>query len=112
MAASKNDKEAYSLLSEYSALYKLKYGQAPILNKYKEKWGMLSIIEDFGVDGVSKTLKYYFKINRDGHSLSWLYNNFSNIHLSRLASEKDDRIRAAAREKTRQLRAEYLNGIH
>lgn len=111
MAASKSDKEPYALLSEYSKLYQLRYKQAPILNKYKEKWGMSSLIEDFGKDGVLDTLHYYFKINREGHSLSWFYNNFSTIHSSRLSAEKDDKIRAAAREKTRQIRAEYLNGI-
>lgn len=111
MAANKNDKDAYSLLSEYAQLYWERYSQPPIINKYKEKWGMSSLVEDFGRDGVSKTLIYYFKTNREGHSLPWFYNNFSSIHLSRLASEKDDKIRAAARTKTRQLRAEYLNGI-
>lgn len=111
MAANKNDKDAYSLLSEYSRLYQARYAQPPIVNKYKEKWGMSSLVEDFGREGVSRTLAYYFKTNREGHSLSWFYNNFSNIHLSRLASEKDDKIRAAARAKTRQLRAEYLNGL-
>lgn len=112
MAANKSDKDAFALLSEYSKLYQTKYGNAPVLNKYKEKWGMSSLVEDFGRDGVSQTLTYYFKINREGHSLSWFYNNFSNIHLSRLASEKDAKIRAEAREKTKQLRAEYLNGIY
>jgi hypothetical protein len=111
VAASKSDKDAFALLSEYSKLYHMKYGQPPILNKYKEKWGMSSLVEDFGKDGVSRTLHYYFKLNRDGHALPWFYNNFSNIHLSRLASEKDDKIRAAARAKTRQLRAEHLNGL-
>ena len=112
MAASKaNDKDAYSLLSEYSRLYELKYKQSPIVNKYKEKWGMSSLVDDFGREGVGKTLTYYFKINREGHSLSWFYNNFSTLHLSRLNAEKDDRIRAAARAKTRQLRAEYLDGL-
>lgn len=111
MTANKNDKDAFILLSEYSSLYHDKYHQAPVINKYKEKWAMSSLTEDFGRDGVSKTLKYYFKINRDGHSLSWFYNNFSNIHMSRLSAEKDDKIRAAARAKTRQLRAEYLDGL-
>lgn len=111
MAVNKSDKDSYSLLSEYSKLYHAKYGQPPILNKYKEKWGMSSLVEDFGKEDVSRTLNYYFKINREGHSLPWFYNNFSNIHLSRLSAEKDDKIRAAVREKTRQLRAEYLNGL-
>lgn len=111
MAASKNDKEVYLLLSKYSSLYEAKYGHKPILNKYKEKWGMASIIEDFGVDPVKETLEYYFRLSKEGHSLPWFYNNFSTVHTSRLSSEKDDRMRAVAREKTRQLRAEYLNGL-
>jgi hypothetical protein len=111
VAASKIDKEAFSLLSEYSKLYQVKYGSLPVINKYKEKWGMASLLEDFGGEGVRLTLNYYFKTSREGHSLPWFYNNFSSIHLSRLASEKDDKIRAAARSKTRQLRAEYLNGL-
>lgn len=109
MAAS--DKDAYLLLSKYSSLYEKRYGIKPVLNKYKEKWGMNSIIEDFGVEGVKKTMDYFFRLNKEGHSLSWFYNNFSTIHLSRLAAEKDDKIRSAARQKTRQLRAEYLNGL-
>ena len=112
MATSKKDKDAYALLSEYIRLYKNRYHSDPVVNKYKEKWGMSSLVEDFGVDAVSDTLNYYFKINREGHSLPWFYNNFSTVHMSRLAAEKDDKIRAAAREKTRQLRAEYLNGVH
>jgi len=111
VAANKTDKDAYALLSEYSSLYKVKYSQQPIINKYKEKWAMSSLLEDFGKEGVSKTLQYYFKTSRDGHSLSWFYNNFSNIHLSRIAAEKDDRIRAESRRKTQQLRSEYLDGV-
>lgn len=113
MAASRTtDIESYALLSEYLKLYEFKYKKRPILNKYKEKWGMSSLIEDFGRDEVSKTLHYYFKINCDGHPLSRFYNNFSNLHSSRLNAERDDKIRAAARAKTQQLRAEYLNDIH
>lgn len=112
MAASKTDKEAFSLLSEYIRLYKSRYTSAPIINKYKEKWGMASLVEDFGREEVEKTLNYYFKTNREGHSLPWFYNNFSTVHISRLSAEKDDKIRAAARQKTQELRAEYLNGIH
>ena len=112
MAASKVDKEAFALISQYISLYRARYSSAPIINKYKEKWGMASLVEDFGKEEVSDTLTYYFKINREGHSLPWFYNNFSTIHISRLSAEKDDKIRAAAWQKTQELRAEYLNGIH
>lgn len=112
MAASKTDKDAYSLISLYISLYRDKYNLSPIVNKYKEKWAMNSLIEDFSKDDVEKTLSYYFRLSKDNHPLTWFYNNFSSIHMSRISAEKDDRLRSAAREKTQQLRAEYLDGIY
>ena len=112
MATNKNDKPSYALISEYIALYRNKYGVTPMVNKYKEKWGMLSLIEDFGVEDVGHTLEYYFRLSKDMHPLPWFYNNFSSIHTSRLASEKDDNIRLETRKKMQQLRAEYLDGVH
>lgn len=111
MAANKNEKDAYSVISKYSSIYKDRYGTQPIVNKYKEKWAMSSLIEDFGLESVSLTLEYYFKLNKDGHPLSWFFNNFSNIHMSRISSEKDDRIRAEARARTLELRSEFINGV-
>lgn len=111
MAASKDNKESYMLLSLYNTLYRDHYNSSPLVNKYKEKWAMQSIIDDFGVENVSITLQYYFKLSKENHPLSWFFNNFSAIHTSRLNSEKDSRIRAAARQKTYELRMEYLNGL-
>lgn len=111
MAGNKNNTDAYALLSEYIGMHRDKYKVSPVVNKYKEKWAMQSLIDDFGVEDISKTLSYYFKLTKDGHPLSWFFNNFSSIHTSRLNSERDAKIRAAAREKTQQLRAEYLNGL-
>jgi len=105
------DKDAFALLSKYSSLYKQKYGNSPVVNKYKEKWAVISLIEDFGADSVRESLKYYFKLNREGHSLSWFFNNFSNIHSSRLSSERDAMIRREQREKTLKIRAEFMNGV-
>jgi hypothetical protein len=111
VAASKDNKDSYNLLSFYTSLYKDKYGVSPIVNRYKEKWAMQSLIDDFGIDDIKLSIKYYFKLSKDGHPLTWFFNNFSAIHTSRLNSERDDRIRAAARQKTYELRAEYLNGL-
>lgn len=111
MAANKNDKLSYSLLSKYITLYHNKYNQTPIINKYKEKWAMQSLIDDFGVDEVESSLLYYFKLPKENHPIIWFFNNFATIHTARLNAEKDAKIRAAARQKTYELRAEYLNGI-
>lgn len=111
MARSNVDKQAYSLISEYIGLYRDKYGANPVINKYKEKWAMSSIVEDFGYEEVEKTLHYYFKLTKDMHPLTWFFNNFSTLHISRLGSEKDAMLRAEQRKKTQELRAEYLNGV-
>jgi len=112
VAASKLDKDSYSLLSEYSRLYQERYGSKPVVNKYKEKWAMNSLIEDFGKEEVLETLVYYFKLSKDRHPINWFYNNFSTIYNSRISIEKDDKIRSEARKKTQQLRAEYLNVVY
>lgn len=111
MARSKQETSAYKLISEYVRLYKAKYSTPPLINKYREKWGMMSLVEDFEEEPVSLSLQYYFTLNKDGHSLPWFYNNFVAVHSSRLAAEKDDMVRKAQRKKTAELRAEYMNGI-
>lgn len=111
MAKSKNETAAYALISDYVCLYKNRYGITPLVNKYKEKWAMLSLVEDFGSEEVNKTINYYFNINKEGHPLNWFYNNFSTVHSSRLAAERDKELRAQQRKKTQELRAEYLNGL-
>jgi hypothetical protein len=105
------DKDSYSLLSSYISLYRNKYGNSPIVNKYKEKWAMSSLIEDFGISSVQDTLNYYFKLNKEGHSLSWFFNNFSTIHSSRLSAERDAMIRQEQRVRTMEIRAEFINGV-
>lgn len=111
MATSKNDKQSYILLSHYISEYYAKYSASPLVNKYKEKWAMQSLIDDFGLEDVQSAITYYFKLSKDGHPLSWFYNNFAAIHTSRLNAEKDIKVRSDARKKTLELRAEYLNGV-
>jgi hypothetical protein len=105
------DKDSYTLLSSYISLYRDKYGNSPIINKYKEKWAMASLIEDFGITNIQNGLEYYFKLNKEGHSIGWFFNNFSTIHSSRLSAERDAMIRSEQRMKTMQIRAEFINGV-
>lgn len=72
---------------------------------------MQSLIDDFGVEEVESSLSYYFKLPKENHPITWFFNNFTTIHTARLNAEKDDKIRAAARQKTQELRMEYLNGL-
>ena len=106
------EKLAFSMLSKYSALYENKYNKKPVVNKYKEKWGMKSLIEDFGEDEVYETLNYYInKSSKEGHPLSWFYNNFDVLYNAKRATEKDLSERLERRKKMQEIRQEYINGI-
>lgn len=111
MARTKNETAAYALISDYVCLYKNRYGVPPLVNKYKEKWAMISLVEDFGAEEVGETISHYFNLNKEGHPLNWFYNNFSNIYSARIAAKKDEALREQQRKKTQELRAEYLNGL-
>lgn len=105
------DKVAFSLLSKYSSLYKTKYGKTPNLNKYKEKWGMKSLVEDYGEDRVSDILTYYFeKSSKDSHPLQWFFNNFDNLLDAKETLSRDQILRNQRRQEMQKIRQEYLNG--
>ena len=70
------NKEPYILLTQYQNLYKEKYGKAPLVNKFREKWAMQDVIDSVGFDQASLLLQYYFTTNKSGHPLLFFYNNF------------------------------------
>lgn len=105
------DKIVFSLLSKYSNLYSNRYGRKPIVNKHKEKWGMKSLVEDFGPDEVEEVLDFYInRTNKDGHPISYFYNNFDTLLSSLNSIKKDTRERLQRRSQMERIRQEYLNG--
>lgn len=105
------DKLSFALLSLYSSLYTKKYNKSPNLNKYKEKWGMKSLIEDYGTDTVEDILIYYFnKSSKDGNPLQWFYNNFDSLLDAKNNLDKDNKLRQERKSKMEAIRQEYING--
>ena len=101
----------YGIIDLYKTLYSEKYGREIDINKYKEKWAVQSLVQDFGYDTVVNTITYYFKLVKDGHPLSWFYSNFDTLNNARISKEQDDRIRADRRKKTMELIMEHNNGV-
>ena len=102
-------KTAFGMLSYFSNKWKTKYGNTLVINKYKEKWAMASLVEDFGEDQVEKAIDYYFTLNRDGHPLVWFYNNCDTILKTLTEQKKDDILRAQRREQMKKLKEEFYN---
>ena len=70
---------AFALLTYYAKKFEDKYGKKPNINKYKEKWAASSILEDFEFDNAKLIIDYYFTLSKEGHPLSWLFNNFDKL---------------------------------
>lgn len=102
-------KIAFGLLSYFSNKWKTKYGKSLEINKYKEKWAMVSLIEDFGEDRVEKAIDYYFTLQKEGHSLVWFYNNCDTLLKTLTDKQEDDRLRAERRAKLQKLKEEFYN---
>ena len=98
-----NEKEPYILIGLYESLYKEKYGKSPRLNKFREKWAMKDVIESIGFDRAKELIIYYFKTNKQGHSLSFFFYNFDKIDQLQSEIQKDKINRIALREATKKM---------
>lgn len=72
-------KQPHALISLYCKLYEEKYNRKVTINRYKEKWAMLDIIESVGYDRAKELLEYYFKTAKAGHPLQWFYMNVERL---------------------------------
>ncbi len=98
----KKSQDPYILLTQYERLYINKYGTKPRINKYRDKWGMESMIDDLGIEQARVTLDLYFKtVSHDNHSLKVLYNNYDKLVANAAIKERDAAHRRAIMEETR-----------
>ena len=102
-------KLAYNLVGLYCVLYKEKYGKAPVVNRYREKWAMNDVIDSVGHDRAKTLLEYFFQTKRDGHPISWFFYNFEKLDLSLQQLEQDKTRRELIRAKTKSMVEERDN---
>jgi len=96
-------KLAHAMMTKYSNMFELKYNQKPRLNRYKEKWALVDVIDSIGYDRAVEVLEYYFKTSRPGHPLSWFYMNFDKLDEVMVKLDEDESRRQKLREQTKRL---------
>lgn len=99
--------QANALITQYVRLYKEKHGTAPVVNRYRDKWGFQNMIEDLGKDDAVKVVVYYFSLTKI-HDLIDLFRSYDELHKNRLADEEDRRRVAQLEKETAQRVKEYL----
>ena len=102
-------KQGYGLISLYCSLYKEHYKKPAVVNKYREKWAMLDVVESVGYDRTKILIEYYFKISKPGHPLSWFFYNFEKLDLTLQQVEEDKSRRELIRAKTKSMVEERDN---
>ena len=98
-----NSKEPYILLSLFQNLYKEKYGKAPSINKFREKWAMQDVIDSVGYTRAKELLEYYFGLTKNGHPLQFFFYNFDKMDALKIEIEKDKEKRRLLLEETKKM---------
>ena len=102
--ASPNNKLAYALLDTYVKVYALHYNRPCQINKYRDKWAMIDLIESVGYDRSIELIHYYFKTTSSNrHSLNWFMYNFDRLDDMLTKTEADSVRRARIREATKKM---------
>lgn len=100
------NKQANALITLYIAEFKHKYNREPVTNRYRERWGFLSMIEDLGYERAREVVEYYFKTSRIGHPVNGLLQNYDRLHkiLNEIAEDEAnrERLRRETEERVRE----------
>lgn len=91
VAQSTLTKQANALVTQFIKNYTGKYGSAPVLNRYKEKWAFQDMISDLGYDRAQKVVDYYFRTNKPFHPVQYLAYNYERLNKVMLEREEDNR---------------------
>lgn len=103
MAGKEGNKQPHALLTHYISLYKDRYGRDPILNRFREKWGMQDVIDTVGYQRAKDLIEYYFTLNKYNHPLQWFFYNFDKLDKLWKDIEDDKVHRDMLRSKTKEM---------
>lgn len=106
MSKKKTDVQmANALLTTYQKFYLDKYGLKPTINRYRDKWGMLDVMQELQFDGTLEAMEYFFRLPME-HTLQQFYSNYDKIVAAKERKAKDDLHRKHLLEKTKRLMEE------
>lgn len=94
--------QTHALITLYVKLYTDKYEKPPVINRYREKWGFQSMIEDLGYERAREVVEYYFNTKKPGHPVPGLLFNYEKLSITLEEMANDEAIRAELRAQTKQ----------
>jgi hypothetical protein len=104
MAESKKTlaQQANSLITLFVQKYRENFGKDPeVINRYRDKWGFQSMIEDLGYARSVQVIEYYMHTNRPIHDVTSLFNNYDRLDKIMKEKDEDERRRKILMEESR-----------
>ena len=102
MTPSQKNKAGYALVELYELLYTDTYKKAPNVNRFKEHYNMMVVMDQFGFDGAKELLEYYFKTPRAGHPINEFMNNYHILWENKNRAAREAARRAKIRQETKE----------
>lgn len=104
-------KQSNALVTLYINEYQAKYDKAPQINRYRDRWGFQSMIEDLGYERAQEVIKYFFTTGRVGHPVKQLLNSYDRLDNILKEIAEDEVKRAELRAATERRVSEWrVNG--
>lgn len=100
-------KQANALITLYANEYADKYSKAPVMNRFRDKWGFQGMVEDLGYGRAQEVVKYYFRTSRVGHPLQYLLYNYEKLDQILKELAEDEVKREELRKLTEKRVAEW-----
>lgn len=94
--------QSYALMHMFSKCYEKKYGQKPLINRYRERWGFQDMVDSIGEEDSKAVIEYYFEISSSNHTCKYLFNNFDILKRNLDARTQDREKRARLRQQTKE----------
>jgi hypothetical protein len=93
-------KQTNTLISLFEKLYEDKYQVKPKLNRFKHKYGIGDMVDQFGYKEAEEIIEFFFQTTRE-HSITNLLYNYEELKETIDIRAEDDLRRKEIREETR-----------
>lgn len=103
---------AFALITFYLGLYTDRYGfKPPGFNRYRDKWGFESMIDDLGYERAKEVIAHYFTSGPYGHPTKYLLYNYDRLSKDMYEAAEDEQKRTDLRADSK-IRVERWKAEH
>lgn len=95
--------DCHVLITYFAKVYREKYGNSPVINRYRARYGFESVLMDMPMDEAKSLIDFYFvTVSTNRHSLDWFFNNYDKIINNRNEFEVEQERRKQQRLETQE----------